>query len=348
MKHMRTRLILLMTGIVLVASILSIPISVIITRYIIIGNLPDPFIFGIAIKEILTATLIILLCIIIIGIASRRAVSPVVELSNATKQIAAGNFDISIRGLNRQDEPGQLARDFTLMAEELKTNEYLRKDFISNVSHEFRTPLSIISGYAELLNGDEITEEERHEYSITIQKESERLIKLTSDLLCISKLEHQKIQEQSIKYSLDEQIRQAVLSFQPEWSAKNIFLDIDVPEIMYVGNEALLAQVWSNLLDNAIKFTGDKGVICVYAREQDNSIIVKISDDGEGMNKETQARIFEQFFQGDTSHANKGHGLGLALVKKILEIFGGSISVTSKLGSGSTFVVTLPIRNPVK
>ena len=348
MKRVRSRLILLMTGIVLVASFLSVPISVLVTKYIIIGNLPNPLIFGIAIKEIITAIFIILICLVIIGISSRRAVSPIVELSNATKQIAAGNFDISIRGLDRQDEPGQLARDFTLMAHELKSNEYLRKDFISNVSHEFKTPLSIISGYAELLDSDEIADEERHEYSLTIQKESERLIKLTSDLLCISKLGNQKIPEQPSAFSLAEQIRQTVLLFQPEWSAKNILIDIDVPEIAYMGNEALLAQVWSNLLDNAIKFTENSGVICLYARIINNSVMVKISDNGEGMSEETQARIFEQFFQGDTSHFDQGHGLGLSLVKKILDISGGSISVSSKLGSGTTFVVTLPVPDAVK
>jgi signal transduction histidine kinase len=348
MKHMRNRLILLMTSIVLVASFLSVPVSALITSNIVSVNMLNAFILGIAVREAVTPFLIILFCIIIIAISSSKAVSPIVELSNATKQIAAGNFDISIRGMNRKDESGLLARDFTLMAQELKSNAYLRKDFISNVSHEFKTPLSIISGYAELLDGDELTDKERHEYILTIQKESKRLIKLTSDLLSISKLENQKIQEQPVKFSLDEQIRQAVLLFQPDWSAKNIFLDIDVPKIMYVGNEALLAQVWNNLLDNAIKFTGDGGVICVYARVIGNSVTVKVSDDGEGMNEEVQARIFEQFFQGDSSHSKQGYGLGLALVKKIIEVSGGSISLTSKLGSGSTFVVTLPVHNPEK
>ena len=339
MKRIRSRLILLVTGIVLVASFLSVPISMLVTKVVFNKSMPDSIFSGIAVKEIVTSILIILICTCIIIVVSRKAVSPIVELSNAAKQIAAGNFDISISNMDRPDEPGQLARDFILMAQELKTNEYLRKDFISNVSHEFKTPLSIISGYAELIDSNEITDAERHEYSLTIQKVSMRLTKLTSNLLCISKLEHEKIQTKSEEFKLDEQIRQAVLLLQPEWSMKNISIDIDLPEIVYMGNEALLAQVWSNLLDNAIKFTGNSGVICVYACIINNSVIVKISDNGEGMNKETQARIFEQFFQGDSSHSDQGHGLGLSLV---------NISVTSKFGSGTTFVVTLPIQNAVK
>ena len=343
MKRVRTRLILMMAAIVITSSLLSVPISMLITKAFFKENVQDLIVHGLAIREIITPILIILIFITINIIVSRKAVSPIIELSNATKQIANGNFDITVRGVERRDEPGQLARDFTLMAQELKTNEYLRKDFISNVSHEFKTPLSIISGYAELLDSNEIADEERHEYSLTIQKESKRLIKLTGDLLCISKLEHQRIQEKSEKFRLDEQLRQSVLLFQPEWSAKNISIDSDITEIEYNGNEALLAQVWSNLLDNAVKFTGNGGFISIYARALNNSITVKISDTGAGMDEATQARIFEQFFQGDTSHAMNGHGLGLALVKRIVDVSGGSISVTSKPESGSTFTVTLPV-----
>jgi signal transduction histidine kinase len=219
----------------------------------------------------------------------------------------------------------------------------LRKDFISNVSHEFKTPLSIICGYAQLLDSNKITDVERHEYSTTIQKESFRLIKLTGDLLSISKLEHQKIQEKSEAFRLDEQLRQAVMLLQPAWSMKSISVDMDVTEIECVGNEELLAQVWSNLLDNAVKFTGKDGLITIWARAGGSGITVKISDNGEGMDKETQGRIFEQFYQGDTSHTTEGHGLGLALVKKIIDVSAGSISVSSKPGSGSTFTVKLPV-----
>ena len=343
MKRIRTRLILAMACIVLTASLISVPISMLISTTFFRGNTQVLIAPGLAVNEIITPILIILIFVIINLIVSRKAVSPVVELSNATKQIAAGNFDVTIKGVERRDEPGQLARDFTLMARELKTNEYLRKDFISNVSHEFKTPLSIIYGYAELLDSKEIADEERHEYSLTIQKETVRLIKLTGDLLSISKLEYQKIHEKPEAFRIDEQLRQSVLLLQNAWSKKNISVDVDVTEMECVGNEALLAQVWSNLLDNAVKYTGDGGLITVWARVRDNAITVKISDSGEGMDKETQARIFEQFYQGDTSHATEGHGLGLALVKKILDVSAGSISVASKLGSGSTFTVILPV-----
>ncbi len=347
MKRMRIHLILMTTFIVLTASLISIPISMLITKTFFNTGTQDMIVRGLTIREILTPILIILFYNFMFIIASRKAVAPFVELSNATKQIAAGNFDILIGWAHKKGGPARLARNFNLMAQELKANEYLRKDFISNVSHEFKTPLSIISGYAELLDGEELSDKDRHEYSLTIQKESKRLIKLTSDLLSISRLDHQKIQEKAEAFRLDEQIRQAVLLFSPEWSAKNIAIDIDIPKIVYIGNEALLAQVWSNLIDNAVKFTGNDGLICIWARAQNSSVTVKISDNGEGMSDQTQARIFEQFYQGDSSHAAEGHGLGLALVKRILDVSGGSISVTSKIGSGTNFVITLPIKELV-
>ncbi len=343
MRRMRIRLILMTTFIVLAASLISIPISILITKTFFDNSKQDMVALGLTLREIITPILIIVFYNFIFILASRRAISPFVELSDATKQIAAGNFDISITCAHKKGGPRRLANDFNLMAQELKANEYLRKDFISNVSHEFKTPLSIISGYAELLDGDEISDKDRHEYSVTIQKESKRLIKLTGDLLSLSRLDHQKIQEKAVPFRLDEQIRQAVLLFSPEWSAKSIAMDVDIPSLVYVGNEALLAQVWSNLIDNAIKFTGEDGLVCIWARAQNGVVTVKISDNGEGMSEQTQARIFEQFYQGDSSHAVEGHGLGLALVKKILDVSGGSIFVTSKSGSGTNFVITLPM-----
>lgn len=344
MKRMRLHLILMTTFIVLTASLISIPISMLITKTFFNAGKQDMIVLGLTLREVITPILIIIFYNFMFALASRRAVSPFVELSNATKQIAAGNFDISIGWAHKKGGPARLARNFNLMAQELKANEYLRKDFISNVSHEFKTPLSIISGYAELLDGEEISDIDRHEYSQTIQKESKRLIKLTGDLLSISRLDHQKIQEKAEPFRVDEQIRQAVLLFSPEWSAKNIAMEIDIPEIMYTGNEALLAQVWSNLIENAVKFTGFEGLISIWARARNGCVTVKISDNGEGMSEETQARIFEQFYQGDSSHAAEGHGLGLALVKKILDFSGGSISVTSNLGSGTNFTITLPVK----
>lgn len=338
-------MILMTTANVFLATLISLPISALIARCFFNEDVRDMLSPGLAITEILTPVLIIVIFELIFSFVSRKAITPIVVLTNATKQIAAGNFDVSICDRGRQDEPAQLARNFNLMAQELRANEYLRKDFISNVSHEFKTPLSIISGYAGLLDNEEISDKDRHEYSQTIQKESKRLIKLTGDLLSISKLDHQKIQEKAESFRLDEQIRQAVLLFSPEWSAKSIAMEIDIPKIVYVGNEALLAQVWSNLIDNAVKFTGNDGLICIWARAQNGVITVKISDNGEGMNVETQARIFEHFYQGDSSHAADGHGLGLALVKKILDVSGGSIAVTSKLGSGTNFVISLPVKD---
>lgn len=341
MKRVQTKLVFFLILTVLTSSFFASLLSVLIS-----GILAQNGISSIRLGFALLTPIFTVLITTMIGAAtSRKAVSPVVELSKATKQIASGNFDVKITDAGRKDEFGQLARDFMIMAQELKSNEYLAKDFISNVSHEFRTPLSIISGYTNLLGSDEITKEERQDYSLKIQSETERLTKLASNILGLSKLDNQKIQEQSNQFSLDEQIRQAVLSLETEWRAKGIMLDVDMPEIDYLGNETLLTQVWSNILDNAVKFTSKNGTISIHARSDESKIIVEISDNGEGMDMATQQRIFERFYQGDSSHSGQGNGLGLALVKRILDVLGGSITVCSEPGIGSVFTVTIPVNH---
>ena len=345
MKRIQTRFVLTLILIAITSSFLAAFLSWLISSILMINRIPSPLYLGFALKELLTPLITVLITIMIVTIISRKAVSPVVELSEATKQIASGNFDITVNHSGRKDEFGQLTRNFMLMAQGLKSNELLSKDFISNVSHEFRTPLAIISGYTKLLDSDEITKDERHDYNLKIQSETQRLIKLISNILNLSKLDNQKIQERHKLFSLDEQIRQAVLSLEAQWRAKGIRMDIDVPEINYLGTEDLLAQVWSNILDNAVKFTGENGVIGIQARLDKDKVIVEISDNGIGMELATQQRIFERFYQGDSSHSAQGNGLGLALVKQILDVLDGSISIKSELGGGSVFTVAIP-NNP--
>ncbi len=342
MRRVQIKLALFLIITVMTSSFLATFLSALVNGILIRSGVSTSIFLGFALKEILTPIITVLLTIMIAATMSKRAVFPVVSLSRATKQIAAGNYDINITGSERKDEFGQLARDFLLMAQELKTNELLAKDFISNVSHEFRTPLAVISGYTKLLDSDELTKTERHSYSLKIQNEAERLIKLSSNILRLSKLDNQKIQDPPSLFLLDEQLRQVILSLEPEWSAKDISLDIDIPAITWLGNEALLAQVWSNILDNAIKFSCNKGEIGVRASSNENQIVVEISDHGIGMDEDTQTRIFERFYQGDSSHSGQGNGLGLALVKQIMDILGGRITVRSKPGAGSVFTVVIP------
>ena len=343
MKRIQTKFALFLVLTVMASSLLAALFSFFISGILATRGDPAAFYLGFALKEILTPVFTVLIAAMIIAVISRKAVSPVVEMSNATKQIASGNFDITLNYLERKDEVGQLTQNFMLMAQELKTNQYLAKDFISNVSHEFRTPLAIISGYTKLLDSDQITEEERHDYSLKIQSETERLTKLITNILNLSKLDNRKIPEQPRRFSLDEQIRQAVLSLDPQWQLKGIRLNVDLPEINYYGNEDLLAQVWNNILDNAVKFTGVNGTINVQMHVDGHMVIVEIADNGIGMDAVTQKRAVERFYQGDPSHSEQGNGLGLALVKQILEVLGASISIDSELGVGSTFTVSIPL-----
>lgn len=284
---------------------------------------------------------IIIGCSVVIAIA-KQVVKPIVELSLATKKVAKGHFNIQL-DYNRRDEIGDLAQNFNLMAKELNSMTYLRRDFISSVSHEFKTPLASISGFAKLLHQDNLSSEEKKEYTAIIIEETTRLSKLSSNILRLSKLENQVIMEQKVKFSLDEQIRKCIVLLESQWSKKDIFLNIDLERVYFIGDEELMQQVWINLLDNAIKFSLPHGAISIILYQTPHCITVKISDNGIGMDAETQKRLFEKFYQGDRSHASSGNGLGLSLVERILQLCEGSIRVESTPNEGSTFTIELPI-----
>ena len=228
---------------------------------------------------------------------------------------------------HRDDEIGQLTKNFNKMIRELKNIEYLRKDFITNVSHEFKTPLASIQGFAKLLMSESLPDEERKEYAAIILEEASRLTNLSSNILKITKLENQEIVEKRTLFPLDEQIRKSILLLEPAWSKKNIEFDLDLEKSQFSGDEELLQQVWINLLDNAIKFSNESGIISVRLRQNKKNVTVEIADNGIGMNEETKKRLFEKFYQGDKSRG--GRGLGLSLVKRILDLYGGKISVES-------------------
>lgn len=277
---------------------------------------------------------------ILIILSGKTAVKPILELTSATKEVAKGNFDIQVE-TKADDEIGQLAQHFNKMTRELKNIEYLRKDFITNVSHEFKTPIASIQGFAKLLQKGNLSEEEKQEYTNIIVEETTRLSNLSSNILKLSKLENQEILEKRSEFYLDEQIRKCILLLEHQWAKKNIEFDIELEKIQYTGDEGLLQQVWINILSNAIKFSNNNSKISIDLKKTDTSANIKITDYGIGMREETMVRIFEKFYQGDKSHSYEGNGLGLPLVKRILDICGGRINVESQLNKGTTFTVEL-------
>lgn len=273
--------------------------------------------------------------------ASRYFFLPVRNLIVALNQVAAGNFQVRLSEDVTWSDIREMNINFNRMVRELDSIELLKLDFIQNVSHEIKTPLAAIEGYATLLSSSSHLKEQQ-EYSSRILESSRQLTALTENILKLSKLENQQIAPEKHRFSLDEQLRRCILSMEPLWSEKNICLDIDLPEIFYYGNEDLLVQVWGNLFSNAMKFTSENGTIAVWLAEHDESVQIVFSDTGIGMSKEVKRHIFDKFYQGDASRSSCGSGLGLALVKRILILCGGRIEVDSHPGEGSCFTVWLP------
>jgi len=278
---------------------------------------------------------------IITGFVGRTILQPIHDLSKATSEVARGNFSVRVREPS-DNEYGTLARNFNKMAQELSGIETLRGDFISNVSHEFKTPLASIQGFAKLLQDESLSPEDKREYTQIIIDETSRLTKLSSNILRLTKLENQTTIGKKNRFSIDEQIRKIILMLEPEWSKKNIDLDIDLEDVFYVGNEELMGQVWQNVINNAIKFTPVGGEIRVRLFRSDNGIVVKISDNGPSIPADKIEKIFEKFYQADHSRATEGNGLGLALVKRIIDLSGGHISVENLYEGGVCFNVELP------
>jgi signal transduction histidine kinase len=301
------------------------------------------FLFAARTGDLLIPLLTVLIGAFIITMISKKAVAPIVTLSQAVRRITAGDLDTDIQVSKRKDEIGALVRDFELMVKELRRNELLRKDFINNISHEFKTPLSIIEGYAQMLAEPSLDDGERIHFAQSIKSESERLRKLSSSILRLSSLESQVMQTDRTPFRLDEQIRQAVLALEPKWSARAITFDIELCEQTYSGDEDLLSQIWLNLLENAVKFSSDGGLITIRMSSAASYVEVVIEDSGIGMDAQTKARAFEQFFQGEVSHNTEGNGLGLAIVKSVVALHSGEITMESETDEGTTVRVRLPL-----
>jgi signal transduction histidine kinase len=272
---------------------------------------------------------------------NKRALKPMRQIIDATKQVANGDFNVqlNLEGINELEE---MSDSFNKMAKELASIETLRRDFINNFSHEFKTPIVSISGFAELILEGGLSEDEKKEYLEIIVAESKRLTNLSTNVLNLSKYESTQIIVKKSLYRLDEQIRKAVVLLEPKWTKKEININLELDDTNLNGDSSLTQQIWLNLIDNAIKFSNDKGNINMSLTDSDTEIIFTIQDDGVGMSEETIRHIFDKFYQGDESHTTTGNGLGLSLVKSIVSLCEGTIQVKSELGSGSAFTVVLP------
>lgn len=288
-----------------------------------------------------------LLTILIRYNAIHRYERPMKKLAKATKEVANGDFSVYVDPNHTIDSLDYLDRmilDFNKMVEELGSVETLKTDFFSNVSHEIKTPLAIIQNYAEQLKNDDLPQSLKTEYIDTIYETSKRLSSLITNILKLNKLEKQSIILHHEPYDVSRQLCDCILSFENLWDKKKIELEVDIEDRRLISLDvSLMELVWNNLLSNAIKFTPEKGHILIKEYVENNICYVSIQDNGCGMSPETTQHIFEKFYQGDTSHATQGNGLGLALAQRVVQLSGASIHVSSELGIGTTFWVEIPV-----
>lgn len=274
-------------------------------------------------------------------------VRPIQKLTGATRRIAEGHFDVKL-DIRQKGELGTLARSFEQMIRELGQLETMRRDFVSNVSHEVQSPLTSISGYAVALKQVKLSEEQRIRYLDIIIGEAGRISKMSDSLLKLSALEAQSPQLRREPFQLDEQLRRVVIALQPQWQERQIAFELDLPDVRLAGDRDQLDQVWTNLIGNAIKFSPDGGQIAIRVETDGSVVTVRVADQGIGIAPEDRERVFERFFKADRARSRKyeGSGLGLAIVKQIVTLQGGEIAVESELGQGTAFVVSLPLAPP--
>lgn len=294
----------------------------------------------------LNVILLSFLCTIVDEIRRKFMVDrPVGQIIKAAEQMMTGDFSVRIpplHGIANADGFGVIADYFNQMAQELSGTETLRTDFIANVSHELKTPLAVIQNYGTMLQQQDLPENKRLEYAKAITDASRRLANLITNILKLNKLENQQIYPKAETYDLGEQLCECLLTFERAWEDKALDIETDVEaEVMVNSDGELLSLVWNNLFSNAIKFTPPHGKISLTLKAEGEFAVVQVSDTGCGISPEVGKHMFEKFYQGDTSHATQGNGLGLALVKRVIDIVGGDISVSSEVGKGSIFTVKL-------
>lgn len=272
---------------------------------------------------------------------------PLHKMAEATRKVSEGDFSVYVPTIHTADKLDYLdvmIMDFNKMVEELGSIETLKTDFVSNVSHEMKTPISIIKNYAQLLQTGQASKEQEKEYAKGIEDAATRLSSLISNILKLNKLEHQRITPEIKTYDVCRQLCESVFLYEDAMEKKEIELEADIEDAAMIKADAQLMElVWNNLLSNAVKFTERGGSITIRQASDEEYVRVSVSDTGCGISKESINHIFDKFYQGDTSHSTEGNGLGLALVKRVLELMDGEIQITSEEGKGSTFLVTLPV-----
>ncbi len=296
------------------------------------------------------ATSAVLAVSILIGttissLVGKRILAPLTRLSDAAREIAGGNFNVKLENSSQIKEITETLTNFNQMAHELSSIEMMRNDFIANISHEFKTPIAAIEGFATLLQDGGLTEEEREQYAGMILESARQFSALSSNILKLSKLENQEKILDKDSYRLDEQLRQAILFLEKDWTDKDLELEPELPRTFLYGNEDLMMQVWINLLSNAIKFTPKGGQIHIKIENNPKTVLVSVKDTGIGISPQESKHIFEKFYQADKSRTHEGNGLGLSLVYRIIDLCGGTIQVQSSPGQGSNFIIQIPNRN---
>lgn len=297
-------------------------------------------------NELVILFLFVLLFSVVLGTAltsvtGRLFMRPISRMITATSEIANGNFDVRVDA-SGTEEMKRLAEGFNNMAMELGSVETMRSDFVSNISHEFKTPVVSIRGFARLLKKGDISQEQREEYLDIIISESERLTRLSSSVLLLSKLDStDNVYEREV-FSLDEQLRRVILMLQPQIEKSELALTVNLMPVKVKSNAEMLQHVWINIISNAVKFSSQNGSITISLAQTGGEAVATIEDMGVGMDEEVQRHIFDKFYQGDKSRSVDGNGLGLALAKRIVELCGGTIEVESEPDFGSVFTVRLP------
>ena len=274
----------------------------------------------------------------LIIVVAAHIIRPIRRLTDATKKVATGDFNVNVE-VKRNDEIGELTYNFNKMVQELKSIEYLRKDFISNVSHELKTPLASIQGFTKLLVDENLSKEERKEYIDIIVEETNRLSNISNNMIKLSKFENQEIITNKTEYRLDEQLRKAIIMLDKEINDKNINVSLNANPTTIIEDADIIMEIWLNILNNAIEYTKPNGIIDVSLIQYEQFIKVSIKDNGIGIAKEKQDRIFEKFYQADKSHYREGSGLGLSIVKRIVDLIDGKIEFESEENKGTTFYV---------
>lgn len=310
-----------------------------------------------------TSTVALLLCLIACAItmilggvalwhSASYVTNPIIEISKGVQRVADGDFTVqlSFDSNHRKkknvysDEIAEMASNFNKMTRELNGMDYMRKDFMSNVSHEIKTPVAAISGFSEMLLDGGLSEQEQKEYLSYIYQESQRLSRMSENMLHMSRLDHQNIVDLSQEIKVDEQIRHCIILLNEKWPDKDIHYELQLEKCTMVSNNDLLFHLWTNLIDNAIKYSEQQGRIWITTKVENNSLKFSVKDEGIGISKEKLCKIYDKFYQCDVSHKKQGSGLGLSIVKRIVELLKGTILCESEEGIGTTMTVILPLK----